>query len=216
MTTQLPMAGGNFIWPTIPNEAPKTAEQRAEILADPGFGDHFTDHMVDMCWSEKGGWHRPRVQAYGPIQLDPAASVLHYGQEIFEGLKAYRHADGSIWSFRPYENAARFQRSARRMAMPELPSEHFVESLRRLIAVDADWVPSEPETCLYLRPFMFAKEAFLGVRPAKKVSDAYKKMFQSTHPHGVRPKCLWPYTKCIWFQSTHPHGVRQIFARAEF
>ena len=115
--------------------------------------------MVDICWSEKGGWHRPRVQPYGPISLDPAAAVLHYGQEIFEGLKAYRHPDGSIGRSAPTRRL-RLQRSARRMALPELPSEHFIESLRKLIAVDADWVPTEPDTCLYFRPFMFAKEAF--------------------------------------------------------
>lgn len=190
--TQLPMASGNFIWQTIRNESPKTDEQRAAILADPGFGDHFTDYMVDMCWSEHGGWHRPRVQPYGPISLDPAAAVLHYGQEIFEGLKAYRHTDGSIWTFRPYENAARLQRSARRMALPDLPSEHFVESLKRLIAVDAAWVPTEPDTCLYLRPFMFAKEAFLGVRPAKKV--AYYLIGSPVGAYfkgGIKPVSIW-------------------------
>jgi len=144
--------------------------ERTEILADPGFGKHFTDHMVDICWSARGGWHRPRVQPYGPIELDPAAAVLHYGQEMFEGLKAYRHADGSIWCFRPEANAARMQRSARRMALPELPTEYFLDSLRELIAVDAAWVPTAPDTSLYLRPFMFAKEAFLGVRPAEKVN----------------------------------------------
>jgi len=144
--------------------------ERTEILSDPGFGTHFTDHMVDICWSARGGWHRPRVQPYGPIELDPAAAVLHYGQEIFEGLKAYRHADGSIWSFRPEANAARMQRSARRLALPELPTEYFLDSLRELIAADGDWVPTAPDTSLYLRPFMFAKEAFLGVRPAEKVN----------------------------------------------
>jgi len=144
--------------------------ERAEILSDPGFGKYFTDHMVDICWSARGGWHRPRVQPYGPIELDPAAAVLHYGQEIFEGLKAYRHADGSIWSFRPEANAARMQRSARRMALPELPTEYFLDSVRELIAADGAWVPTAPDTSLYLRPFMFAKEAFLGVRPAEKVN----------------------------------------------
>ncbi|CAN5219522.1 branched-chain amino acid aminotransferase [soil metagenome] len=153
-----------------PNPAPLGEAERAEILADPGFGKHFTDHMVDICWSVGGGWHRPRVQPFGPIELSPAAAVLHYGQEIFEGLKAYRHADGSIWTFRPQENAARLQRSAVRMAMPELPTDFFIESLRELIAADGDWVPSAPDTSLYLRPFMFAKEAFLGVRPAEKVN----------------------------------------------
>lgn len=153
----------------IRNEQAASPQARAEILADPGFGKHFTDHMVDVCWSERGGWHRPRVQPYGPIALDPAAAVFHYAQEIFEGLKAYRWADGSIRTFRPEANAARLQRSARRLALPELPTEYFVESLRQLVAVDGDWVPSAPETSLYLRPFMFAKEAFLGVRAAKKV-----------------------------------------------
>ena len=103
------------------NLAAKTAAQREEILANPGFGTSFTDHMVDICWSIHGGWHRPRVQPYGPLTLDPAAAVLHYGQEIFEGIKAYRHADGSIHTFRPDQNGRRLQRSARRLALPELP-----------------------------------------------------------------------------------------------
>jgi branched-chain amino acid aminotransferase len=168
-TNLLPMATQDLRFRVTRNESAKSAAERTEILADPGFGNHFTDHMVDICWSQKGGWHRPRVQPYGPITLDPAAAVLHYAQEVFEGLKAYRHSDGSIWSFRPEANAARMQRSARRLALPELPVSYFLESLRQLVAVDGDWVPSAAETSLYLRPFMFAKEAFLGVRPAVKV-----------------------------------------------
>jgi len=157
-----------FLRSTNPNALSEM--ERAEILADPGFGKHFTDHMVDICWSARGGWHRPRVQPYGPISLDPAAAVLHYGQEIFEGMKAYRHADRSIWAFRPDQNAERLQRSARRMALPELPTDFFIDSIKELIAADGDWVPSAPDTSLYIRPFMFAKEAFLGVRPAEKVN----------------------------------------------
>ena len=152
------------------NLAAKSAAEREQILRDPGFGSVFTDHMVDVCWSERGGWHRPRVQPYGPIPLDPAAAVLHYGQEIFEGIKAYRHADGSIHTFRAEDNARRLQRSAQRMALPELPVEYFMQSLRELIAVDGAWVPSGEDQSLYLRPFEFAKEAFLGVRPAAKVA----------------------------------------------
>lgn len=166
---QAPSAAG-LVWNVTPDTDPTPDAEREAILADPGFGQHFTDHMVDICWSEKGGWHRPRVQPYGPIPLDPAAAVLHYSQEIFEGLKAYRHADGSIWTFRPDRNAARLQRSARRLALPELPAEYFLDSLRELITLDGAWVPTAPETSLYLRPFMFAKEAFLGVRAAKKVA----------------------------------------------
>lgn len=170
----------------------KAPSERDAILANPGFGDHFTDHMVDICWSEKGGWHRPRIQPYGPIELDPAASVLHYGQEIFEGLKAFRHADGSIWTFRPDANGRRLQASAQRMALPELPVEYFLESLKAIISVDAEWVPGGGETSLYLRPFMFAKEAFLGVRPAKKV--AYYVIASPAGAYfsgGVAPVSIW-------------------------
>src|SRR5690606_18887984 len=130
------------------NLAARSAAQRDEILQNPGFGTTFTDHMVDICWSARGGWHRPRVQPYGPIALDPAAAVLHYAQEIFEGIKAYRHADGAIHTFRADQNAARMQRSARRLALPELPTEYFLQSLRELIAVDGAWTPSGDDQSL--------------------------------------------------------------------
>ena len=174
------------------NLAAKSPAQREEILVDPGFGTSFTDHMVDICWSVRGGWHRPRVQPYGPITLDPAAAVLHYGQEIFEGIKAYRHADGSIHTFRPDQNGRRLQRSARRLALPELPVSYFLQSLRELIAVDGDWVPSGEDQSLYLRPFMFAKEAFLGVRPAHKV--AYYVIASPAGAYfkgGAQPVSIW-------------------------
>ncbi|MFT4029851.1 MAG: branched-chain amino acid aminotransferase [Protaetiibacter sp.] len=192
----LPIATQGLLWQVTRNENATSPEERAAILENPGFGQHFTDHMVDICWSERGGWHRPRVQPYGPIQLDPAAAVLHYAQEIFEGLKAYRHEDGSIWTFRPERNAARMQRSAQRLAMPELPTEYFLDSLRQLIAVDGDWVPSQPETSLYLRPFAFAKEAFLGVRPAKKVN--YSLIASPAGAYftgGVTPVAIWLSTR---------------------
>ncbi|MEV8219143.1 branched-chain amino acid aminotransferase [Microbacterium sp. NPDC077391] len=174
------------------NLAAKSPAQRDEILQNPGFGTNFTDHMVDICWSEKGGWHRPRVQPYGPISLDPAAAVLHYGQEIFEGIKAYRHADGAVYTFRPDRNAERLRRSARRLALPELPTEYFIQSIRELIALDGAWVPSGADQSLYLRPFMFAKEAFLGVRPAKKV--AYYLIASPAGAYftgGVKPVRIW-------------------------
>src|SRR6478736_3437383 len=188
----LPMATQDLLFQVTRNENAKTPEERAAILENPGFGQFFTDHMVDICWSERGGWHRPRVQPYGPISLDPAAAVLHYAQEIFEGMKAYRHADGSIWTFRPESNAARMQRSARRLAMPELPTQYFLDSLKQLIAVDGAWVPTQDETSLYLRPFMFAKEAFLGVRPAKKVN--YYLIASQAGAYfsgGITPLSIW-------------------------
>ncbi|MFT4213407.1 MAG: branched-chain amino acid aminotransferase [Microbacterium sp.] len=174
------------------NLAAKSPAEREALLVDPAFGTTFTDHMVDICWSAGDGWHRPRVQPYGPISLDPAASVLHYGQEIFEGIKAYRHADGSVWTFRPDENAKRLQRSARRLALPELPTEYFVQSLRELIAVDGDWVPSGEDQSLYFRPFMFAKEAFLGVRSANEV--AYYLIASPVGAYfkgGAKPLSIW-------------------------
>ena len=195
MTIEIPLQApspAGLIWRVTRNEDAASDTEREAILQEPGFGQYFTDHMVDLCWSEKGGWHRPRVSPYGPIPLDPAAAVLHYSQEIFEGLKAYRHADGSVWSFRPDQNAARMQRSARRLALPELPTELFIESLKQLIAVDASWVPSNPEESLYLRPFMFAKEAFLGVRAAKKVG--YYLIASPAGPYfptGVAPVNIW-------------------------
>ena len=149
--------------------------------------------MVDVCWSARGGWHRPRVQPYGPITLDPAAAVLHYGQEIFEGIKAYRHADGSIWTFRPEQNAA--PPAALAPAASRCRSCRASTSSsrsRELIAVDGDWVPSGADESLYLRPFMFAKEAFLGVRPAQKVAYYLIASPAGAYFHGgVKPVSIW-------------------------
>ena len=151
----------------LPHPAPLAVEDRAAVLADPGFGKSFTDHMIVVDWSEEAGWHNATLAPYGPIPLDPAASVLHSAQEIFEGLKAYRLKDGGIALFRPEANAQRFNASARRLAMPELPEALFVAAIEELVAADADWFPTVEGGSLYLRPFMIATEAFLGVRPAK-------------------------------------------------
>jgi branched-chain amino acid aminotransferase len=149
---------------------PTPAADRQAVLADPGFGVRFTDHMVRATWTPQAGWHDALVGPYAPLTMDPAAAVLHYGQAIFEGLKAYRHEDGSVWVFRPQANAARFQSSARRLALPVLEADDFVAALDALVTADRDWVPDRPGTSLYLRPFMFASEAFLGVRPAHEVT----------------------------------------------
>jgi branched-chain amino acid aminotransferase len=151
---------------------PAPDADREAVLAAPGFGTRFTDHMVTATWSPDRGWHDATLGPYAPIQLDPAAATLHYAQAIFEGLKAYRHDDGSVWAFRPEANAARFQASARRLALPELEVDDFVSAIDALVTADRVWVPSAPETSLYLRPFMFASEAFLGVRPAQDVTFA--------------------------------------------
>jgi branched-chain amino acid aminotransferase len=176
--------------------AHKASDERlAEILENPGFGNYFTDHMLTIEWTPDAGWHDARIEPYGPLSLDPATSVLHYAQETFEGMKAYRHPDGSVWSFRPEQNAARMARSSQRLAFPELPIDDFVEAVDALVKVDERWVPEAvdgDEKSLYLRPFMFASETFLGVRAAQHVTfmviaspaGAYFK-------GGVKPVRLW-------------------------
>ncbi|RVT40246.1 branched-chain amino acid aminotransferase [Sphingobium algorifonticola] len=151
-----------------PNAHPVARDVREGLLVDPGFGRIFTDHMVTIRYSVEKGWHDALVGARGPILLDPAASVLHYAQEIFEGMKAYRLADGGTALFRPQANARRFRESAIRMAMPELPDSLFLDSVRHLVETDRDWIPAGEGGALYLRPFMFASEVFLGVRPARE------------------------------------------------
>ncbi len=140
---------------------------RAAMLESPGFGQVFTDHMITLRWSEDRGWYDGKLEPYGPLVLDPATAVLHYSQEIFEGMKAYRQESGPIVTFRPYANAARFARSAARMAMPAVPEDTFVQALEILVTQDKEWVPHSTSQSLYLRPFMIATTPALGVgRPA--------------------------------------------------
>jgi branched-chain amino acid aminotransferase len=175
-----------------PHPSPRTDAERQAILAAPGFGMHFTDHMAVATWTAADGWHDSAIVPYGPFSLDPATAVLHYAQEVFEGLKAYRHADGSVWLFRPDQNAARMVRSAARLALPELPEADFLASLDALIAADAAWVPDAAEQSLYLRPFMFASEAFLGVRAAQRVTYCCIASPAGAYfASGVRPVSIW-------------------------
>ncbi len=192
-------------WLVSRNPNPRSADERTAILADPGFGRYFTDHMVRIDWTADDGWTDGQVLPYGPLTLDPATMVLHYGQEIFEGLKAYRQPDASIATFRPTANAARFARSARRLGMAELPEELFVESIRSLVDVDRDWVPDGPDASLYLRPFMLATEVGLGVRPA----NAYAFLLIASpagayFPRGVEPVTVW---LCTEYTRAAPGGT---------
>jgi branched-chain amino acid aminotransferase len=136
--------------------------ERERQLAAPAFGEVFTDHLISIDWDRESGWHDARLEPYGPLVLDPATQVFHYGQEIFEGLKAYRALDGTVVTFRPYANAARFNRSCERMAMPPISEDTFVEALELLVGTDQAWVPSQPGHSLYLRPFMIATQRTLG------------------------------------------------------
>ena len=179
---------------------PVTAETRTAVLAKPGFGQNFTDHMVVASWTTDRGWHDQKVMAYAPLKVSPAAAVLHYAQEIFEGLKAYRHEDGSVWAFRPEVNAARFKRSAERLALPVVPEEDFGAALRALVTVAEVWVPAADsgETSLYLRPYMIATEAALSVRPAREV--LFGVIASPAGPYfdtGPKPVSIWLSTTSI-------------------
>jgi branched-chain amino acid aminotransferase len=148
--------------------------------------------MVSRRWTLDGGWQQGVVGPYEGITLGPASAALHYAQQIFEGLKAYRHPDGSVWSFRPEANAARFRSSAARMALPQLDDDAFLGSLAALVQADVDWVPSAPDTSLYLRPFMIGSESFIGVRPAALVD--YYVIASPAGPYfagGIRPLRIW-------------------------
>lgn len=147
--------------------------ERAEILADPGFGRFFSDHMSIVCWDADNGWHGAAVTELRPFTIHPACSMLHYAQGVFEGLKAYGRTDGSIWLFRPLLNARRFRQSAARLALPQLSDDLFLSSLISLVQVDRAWVPTDDRECsLYLRPFMFGAEEGLTVRPSQRVTYA--------------------------------------------
>lgn len=183
-------------FPVQSHPSPATAATIAERLADPGFGRFFTDHMAVATWHKGSGWGEDGLVPYGPFAVDPAGAVLHYAQEIFEGLKAYRHDDGSVWLFRPEMNARRLARSAERLGLPVLPEEDFLASVRDLVSADERWVPgSQGEMSLYLRPFMFANENFLGVRAAETVQYAVIASPVGPYFHGgVKPVEIWVTT----------------------
>ena len=175
-----------------PNPSPVSAAERAALLANPGFGRVFTDHMVTIRYAEGKGWYDARVEARAPISMDPATAVLHYAQEIFEGLKAYHGDDGGVTMFRPEANAARFRSSAERMAMVPLPEELFLASLDEIIKADRAWIPTSDEASLYLRPFMYASEVFLGVKPsAEYLYLVIASPVGSYFKGGVTPVSVW-------------------------
>ncbi|MEV6395116.1 branched-chain amino acid aminotransferase [Streptomyces sp. NPDC051907] len=171
------------------------AEDRAARMADPLFGTVFTEHMATVRYIEGKGWHDARIQPFGPMGMSPATAALHYGQEIFEGLKAYRTPDGRAQLFRPEENARRLRESAARLSMPEVPERVFLDAIGELIAVDREWLPAGPGTSLYLRPFQFASEEFLGVRPAVEyLFGVIACPVGAAFPGGAAPISVWVST----------------------
>ena len=184
---------------------PMSAEQRAAAMQNLGFGRLFSEHMVTLRYRADRGWEGGRLEPYAPIALDPAASVLHYGQAIFEGFKAYRQQDGSIATFRPAANAERFNASARRLAMPELSVATFVEAADVLVRSERDWVPPGVGQSLYLRPLMIATEAALGVRPAREyLFLLFGSPSGDYFPQGIKPLSVW---LCKDFVRAAPGGT---------
>lgn len=152
------------------------------------FGRYFTDHMLEADY-ENGEWKNVEIKPYQPLVLDPSAAVLHYGQAIFEGIKAYKDEKGDAYIFRPVDNFKRFNISADRMEMPAVPEEIFIEGMKQLISLDKDWIPSKPDHSLYIRPFMFATDEMIGVKP----SDTYKFMIllSPTGPYYSAPMRIY-------------------------
>jgi branched-chain amino acid aminotransferase len=168
------------------------AAERDRLLADPGFGRIFTEHLVSIHWDAKRGWHDAALRPYAPVQFDPGTVFLHYAQGVFEGLKAFRQTGGGVAVFRPDAHAARFRRSARRLALPELPEEAFVEAIELLLQHDHEWTPSGPGKSLYLRPFMYASDVGLGVRAAQSVTFLLIASPSGSYfPGGVEPVSVW-------------------------
>lgn len=151
--------------PFQPTISPKAKPDETKL----GFGKHFTDHMLLADYDPQNGWHGERIVPYGPLHLDPAAAVLHYGQELFEGIKAFRGEDGKVRLFRADKNCARMAEGAARLCIPPVDPAYMLELLTEFVRVEQDWVPSAPGTALYIRPTLVATEPFLGVRPAKQV-----------------------------------------------
>jgi branched-chain amino acid aminotransferase len=170
-----------------------TAKKTRPDPKDLGFGKFFSDHMFTQVWdAEKGGWQEGRIVPYAPFEIDPAAAALHYGQAMFEGCKAFRQTDGSVSLFRPRMHAERMARGATRLCMPSPDVETFLRAARTLVKTDIDWVPSAPQTSLYLRPTLIATEAFLGVRPSNKyLFFIITSPVGSYYGGGLRPVKIW-------------------------
>lgn len=174
-----------------PSATALSESDRAERMASLSFGRTFTDHMVLIPYKD-GAWQHGEIKAYGPLELDPSCSSLHYGQAIFEGFKAFAQPDGGVKTFRPQSNAERFNRSARRLAMPDLPPDLFMEAADAFIALDRKWVPQQVGESLYLRPLMIATDPFLGVRPSREyLFVLFGSPAGAYFPKGVKPVTVW-------------------------
>ena len=183
-------------------ELTKTPKQKPQDQSKLGFGKIFTDHMYIMPYNKEQGWHDPKIVPYQPITLEPSAMVFHYGQEMFEGLKAYKTEDGRVLLFRPDKNIARANHSNDRLCIPEIPADDFLNALKTLVKVDKDWIPTQPGTSLYIRPFVIATDPFLGVRP----SDTYLFIIILSPSGAYYESGLDPVK--IWIEDDYVRAVR--------
>ncbi len=182
----------------ITSERTQHPKQKPTDQTRLGFGNYYTDHMFLMNYDEGKGWHDPRIVPYGPIELDPAAMCLHYGQEVFEGLKAYRTEDGRILLFRPDRNMARLNSSNERLCIPAIDEAFAVEAIKKLVSVDQDWIPTAEGTSLYIRPFIFATEAQVGVHPAQELLFAIiLSPVGAYYPEGLNPVKIYVEDKYV-------------------
>lgn len=184
--------------PEITIDRTKNPKQKPTDQTKLGFGNYYTDHMFLMNYDEGKGWHDPRIVPYGPIELDPAAMCLHYGQEVFEGLKAYRTDDGRILLFRPDRNMARLNSSNERLCIPAIDEAFAVEAIKKLVSVDQDWIPTAEGTSLYIRPFIFATEPQVGVHPAQELLFAIiLSPVGAYYPEGLNPVKIYVEDKYV-------------------
>ncbi len=183
-------------------ELTKAPKEKPADQSKLGFGKIFTDHMYVMPYNKEQGWHDPKIVPYQPISLEPSAMVFHYGQEMFEGLKAYKTEDGRVLLFRPDKNIARANHSNDRLCIPEIPADDFLNALKTLVAVDKDWIPTQPGTSLYIRPFVIATDPFLGVRP----SDTYLFIIILSPSGAYYESGLDPVK--IWIEDDYVRAVR--------
>ena len=180
-----------------PNQNPISNSERDKRVSEPGFGKYYTDNMVVAQWSEATGWQDAELKAYGPLTLDPATMVFHYGQEVFEGMKAYSQPDGGISLFRPEANAKRFAKSAARIALPEMPVDFFVKTVEELVKQEKDWVPKKIGESLYLRPFLIATEVGLGVRPSNHATYVLIATPAAAYFNAAKTVTVWISTEYV-------------------
>jgi len=180
-----------------PNKNPLPNSEREKRVSEPGFGKYYTDNMVIAQWSEATGWQDAELRAYGPLTLDPATMVFHYGQEVFEGMKAYSQPDGGVSLFRPDANAKRFAKSAARIALPEMPVEFFVQTVEELVKQEKSWVPKKIGESLYLRPFLIATEVGLGVRPSNHATYVLIATPAAAYFNAAKAVTVWISTEYV-------------------